>query len=118
VVQITSTEPEIDFDDWVDDLPDTTNDGSLSVPPPSRQRRRDDLDISDYRHQTPRSIPQAKPNQQENPVPDELRVVSQPEGQQLADIASYAYEDEVMGQVMIYIIDSGIDKSLPVRSST
>jgi hypothetical protein len=111
VVQITNVDPEIDFDDWVDDLPDTTIDGSLTVPPSSRHKRRDDWGFEEQKRQTlPTTV-----NQQENPVPDELRVISQPQGQQLAEISSYAYEDEIMGHVMIYIIDSGLDQSLPVR---
>lgn len=112
VIRITSTEPDLDWTPWLDDLPDTTNDVSLNAPKPSGKNRRDELAISDHRRQMPGSPP--KPNQQTDNVPDELRVISQPKNIKLKDISSYAYEYETVGHVRVYLIDSGIDKYLPV----
>jgi hypothetical protein len=93
-------------------LLDTTNDVSVNITQYENSRR-DGLAFEYNRRQTPDKL-----NQQYNPVPDELRVISQPKGIFLSDILSYAYQDENVGEIMVYIIDSGIDKSLPVNTNS
>jgi hypothetical protein len=56
-------------------------------------------------------------SQQRN-APSALKVISQPtDVPNLADIASYAYQNEPVGQVRIYIIDSGADPQSDVSGS-
>jgi hypothetical protein len=52
---------------------------------------------------------------QDSPVIPELKVISQPPLVQLADILTYAYEDEVIGNARVYIVDGGADVSIQVR---
>ena len=56
------------------------------------------------------------PPLQDTNAPDDLRVISQPPGIALADIASYAWQYEAMGFVRVYIVDTGADSTSPVRS--
>jgi hypothetical protein len=93
-------------------LPDTTNDVSVNITQYENSRR-DGLAFEYYKRQSPDN-----PNQQYNPVADELRVISQPKSIVLSDILSYAYQDENVGEIMVYVIDSGIDKSLPVNTNS
>ena len=56
------------------------------------------------------------PNQQVG-APDELKVISQPLGITLNAINSYAYQEEVSGNSMVYVVDSGSDPTHPVSAS-
>jgi len=56
------------------------------------------------------------PNQQVG-APDELKVISQPMGITLNAINSYAYQEEVSGNSMVYVVDSGSDPTHPVSAS-
>jgi hypothetical protein len=52
---------------------------------------------------------------QDSPVNQELKVISQPPLVRLDDILTYAYQDEVIGNVRVYIVDSEADVSIQVR---
>jgi len=53
---------------------------------------------------------------QQNPAITSLRVVSQPPNNPvLTDIVTYAYQTEPLGQARLYIVDSGVDTSSPVK---
>lgn len=59
------------------------------------------------------TVPLSSLNQQ-TPVAASLKVISQPPGVDLSDIVSYAYQTEPLGQVRVYIIDTGANTLAPV----
>lgn len=109
MLNITSSQPDVDDNQWGWNESATTNDASIELQLAGNSRR--DRPVFKLDRRNPPNL-----NQQLNPDPA-LMVISQPPGIPLAAINSYAYQTEAVGKVMVYIVDTGLDPSMPVRSS-
>ena len=102
--------------DEPDQNPADGTDGNFS---PRRALQSDEGDTTEHglHNRAIPVIPLTALNQEPN-APGALKVISQPtDVPNLADISTYAYQNEPPGQVRVYIIDTGDSPQSVVRAS-